>query len=115
MTRSLTKMSIAVLMIMLFALPIVTACDGADDGAEDFVNAPTPSSNPTPMLIVTSSPTMNNRYSVQSGISAIISGNKQVAAKSIQHIPLQPVNSDVGWKKILKRNSSKTQSIFESS
>ncbi len=37
----------------------------------------------------------NNRYGVQSGISAIISGNKWVAAKSIWHMPLQPVNSDV--------------------
>ncbi len=33
---------------------------------------------------------------MQSDISAIISDNKWVAAKSIQHIPLQPVNSDVG-------------------
>ncbi len=32
---------------------------------------------------------------MQSVISAIISGNKWVAAKSIRHIPLQPVNSDV--------------------
>ena len=37
----------------------------------------------------------NSRYGMQSGISAIISGNKWVAAKSIRHIPLQPVNSDV--------------------
>ena len=32
---------------------------------------------------------------MQSEVSAIISGNKQVAAKSIRHKPLQPVNSDV--------------------
>ncbi len=33
---------------------------------------------------------------MQSVVSAIISGNKQVAAKSIWHMPLPPVNSDVG-------------------
>ncbi len=33
---------------------------------------------------------------MQSEISAIIAGNKWVATKSIRHIPLQPVNSDVG-------------------
>ncbi len=35
---------------------------------------------------------------MQSVVSAIISGNKWVAAKSIWHIPLQPVNSDVRLK-----------------
>ena len=29
-------------------------------------------------------------------ISAIISDNKRVAAKSIRHMPLQPINSGVG-------------------
>ena len=38
---------------------------------------------------------VNNRYGVQSVISAIILGNKRVAAKPIRHMPLQPVNSDV--------------------
>ncbi len=38
----------------------------------------------------------NNRYGLQSGIFAIISGSKRVAAKSIRHMPSQPVNSDVG-------------------
>ena len=32
---------------------------------------------------------------MQSENSAIISGNKRVAAKSVRHMPLQPVNSDV--------------------
>ncbi len=41
---------------------------------------------------------------MQSGISAIISVNKQVAAKSIWHIPLQPVNSDV-IRQLSKENS----------